>query len=146
MTDELTHNAVLIHKQTGQTIYCKVDESLFGHIMDDSFEDESEGEPMKKALMATATFTIKNQDARKLKRLFRPKNNKYSRKLKNALRHIEVIGGQISEEESNDPYSLSVRQNIYIRTKDGYPTTKWVRRAYAIITKQYDMIMKGATT
>ena len=143
MKDELTHNAVLIHKQTGQTIYCKVDESLFGHIMDDSFEDESEGEPMKKALMAMATFTIKNQDARKLKRLFRPKNNKCSRKLKNALRHIEFVTGPTIKEETE--HGIRFTQRLYIRTKEGYPTTKWVRKAMAIIKKQYAMIMKGAT-
>lgn len=142
MTDELTHNAVLIHKQTGQTIYCKVDESLFGHIMDYSFEDESEGEPMKNALMATATFTITNPDARKLKRLFRPKNNKCSRKLKNALRHIEIVTGPIIKEETE--HGIRLTQRLYIKIEDDYPTTKWVRKAIAIIKKKQAMIMKGA--
>lgn len=141
MTDELTHNAVLIHKQTGQTIYGKVDESLFDNIIDYSFEDE--GETMKNALMATATFTIKNQDARKLKRLFRPKNNKCSRKLKNALRHIEFVTGPTIKEETE--HGIRFTQRLYIRTKEGYPTTKWVRKAMAIIKKQYAMIMKGAS-
>ena len=119
---------------------CDVDEDILRHITDDTFTCEETQIP--KTFTHNGAIKLSEKYAQSIKRAIR-KSQKIPRKLKNALRHIELVTGPIINEETE--HGIRFTQRLYIRTKEGYPTTKWVRKAMAIIKKQYAMIMKGAS-
>ena len=118
---------------------CDVDEDIFRHITDDTFTCEET--QMPKTFTHNETIKLSEKDTQSIKRAIR-KSQKIPRKLKNALRHIVIVTGPTIKEETE--HGIRLTQRLYIKIEDDYPTTKWVRKAIAIIKKQQAMIMKGA--
>lgn len=117
---------------------CDVDEDIFRHITDDTFTCEET--QMPKTFTHNETIKLSEKDTQSIKRAIR-KSQKIPRKLKNALRHIVIVTGPTIKEETE--HGIRLTQRLYIKIEDDYPTTKWVRKAIAIIKKQQAMIMKG---
>ena len=117
---------------------CDVDEDIFRNITNDTFTCEETHWP--KTFTHKKTIKLSEKDTQSIKRAIR-KSQKIPRKLKNALRHIELVTGPIIKEETE--HGIRLTQRLYIKIEDDYPTTKWVRKAIAIIKKQQAMIMKG---
>lgn len=97
---------------------------------------ETELEPPK-SLTLSGTFTLKTKmksnQRRKLIRAFSGKQ-KLPRKLKKALKHLELKEPRF--EEIKIPNGVGSIAHMEIGPKEGYPHTKWARKALRLINRE----------
>ena len=134
--------AFLISKETGQMVEVNpqpwpcVDLST---ITDD--DTETEQEPLN-VFKSTVTFKLPKMKETKRRKMLRALigKPKLPRKLKKALKHLYV--GFPHEKVEKAPVGHSTVALEPLGTKDGYPRTRWVRRAEKHIRKQFVVIEK----
>ena len=126
--------AFLISKETGQMIEATPLTEIYPKpwpIDDIEIETETEPEPPK-SLTLSGTFTLKTKmkanQRRKLIRAFSGKQ-KLPRKLKKACKHIQMVTEVKTPEIQTQDHFFSFYTIVNFRTEDGYPYTKWVRKA-----------------
>lgn len=122
--------AFLISKETGQMIEATPLTEIApkpwpteGDELDDAFVTDPE-QPM--VFNKTVTFKMTKKDQQAFKRLMR-KQSKVPRKLKKALRHVGFF--QLPMERIKTENGVAFKQTVGFGPKDGYPCTKWVKRA-----------------
>lgn len=127
------YNAVLIDKETGQSIPVNPQPWPVDPMPDveSPFMEEIE-EPIK--FVKQVTFTIPKGQSPMLLRSFR-KFNKAPRKLKKAAKHITrtKIGETTLEEQDGTLVAKSLL--IHYSIEKGYPHTKWVRKSLLLIER-----------
>ena len=132
-------NAVLISKETGQSIPAIAEDWLNASITPEPLPvDEIKDEPTT-PLVFQKSFTVKipKKDQRAFKRMLRG-GRKFPRKLKKAGKHIQMVTEVKTIENQTQDHFFGSYAVVYFRTKDGYPYTKWVRKAIWKATHELD--------
>ena len=140
--------AFLISKETGQMVEATPMTEIVPKPwpIDDIEGDEAllnEPEPPK-TLTLSGTFTLKTKkmkasQRRKLIRALSGKQ-KLPRKLKKALKHLELKEPRF--EEIKMPNGVGSIAHMEIGPKEGYPHTKWIRKAVHLLRKRMAIVRK----
>ena len=85
----------------------------------------------------TITVKISKKDKIAFKKLLK-RQSKVPRKLKKALRHVGFFKGPMIHTRTEN--SISCKQAFWFGPKDGYPNTKWVRRACMMLKNRAILI------
>ena len=104
------------------------------------FEIETEPEPPK-ALTLSGTFTLKTKmKANQRRKLIRAlsDNQKLPRKLKKALKHLELKEPRF--EEIKTPNGVGAIAQMEIGPKEGYLHTKWIRKAVHLLRRRMAIV------
>ena len=133
----------LISKETGQMIEATpLTEIVPKPWPIDDIEIETEPEPPK-SLTLSGTFTLKTKmksnQRRKLIRALSGKQ-KLPRKLKKAFKHLEYKRPRF--EEIKTPNGVGAIAHMEIGPKEGYPHTKWIRKAVHLLRKRMAIVRK----
>lgn len=138
--------AFLINKETGQMVEATPMTEIVPKPWpkDDIEGDEAflnEPEPPK-TLTFSGTFTLKKINANQRRKLIRALSGKQKlpRKLKKALKHLEYKGPRF--EEIKTPNGVGAFAHMGIGPKDGYPYTKWIRKAVHLVRKRMAIVGK----
>lgn len=133
MEEKPLGQALLICKDTGKQVKLNLAEPVKpwptfepGGYVNDTPCQEFSGEIVVK---------IKNAPTfRQFQKLLK-RRSKLPRKLKKAVKHIQLVT-PIGVIEKTKEHTYQVIATEYFKTKNGYPYTKWVRKAIRIATKE----------
>lgn len=118
--------AFLISKETGQMIEATpLTEIAPKPWPIDDIEIETEPEPQK-VFTNIVTFKMSKKAARDFKHLMK-RSGKVPRKLKKALKHVGFFKTPMEYVETEN--GVAFKHTVGFGPKDGYPCTKWVKRA-----------------
>ena len=133
----------LISKETGQMIEATpLTEIAPKPWPIDDIEIETEPEPPK-SLTLSGTFTLKTKmKANQRRKLIRALSGKQKlpRKLKKAFKHLEYKRPRF--EEIKMPNGVGSIAHMEIGPKEGYPHTKWIRKAVNLLRKRMAIVRK----
>ncbi len=131
--------AFLISKETGQII----EATPLTEIAPKPWptDDISEPEPPM-VFTNTVTFKMSKKAARDFKRLMK-RSGKVPRKLKKALKHVGFY--KLPMERIETENGIGFKQTVGFGPKDGYPCTKWVRKAIAKIQRSVQCNIEALT-
>lgn len=102
--------------------------------------EPAEEEPATpKVFRKTITFKMTEKDKRAFKRMMR-KHKKLPRKLKKALHHVGFFKTPMERIETE--HGAAYKQTVGFAPKDGYPCTKWVKRACLKLKSEAIMLMQ----
>lgn len=123
-----TPHAVFLHLVKSQQPYNGVSVSIEPALDIKPWPTEpAEEEPATpKVFRKTITFKMTEKDKRAFKRMMR-KHKKLPRKLKKALHHVGFFKTPMERIETE--HGAAYKQTVGFAPKDGYPCTKWVKRA-----------------
>lgn len=93
-------------------------------------EEDSQTPPL---FHKTITIQMSKKDSKSFRRLLR-RDIKLPRKLKKAFRHIGIFEDPMVVEK--DGNSISYKQSFWFGPKNGYPKTKWIKKALKICNQR----------
>ncbi len=122
MNETVLRRAILMDQKTGQQFEVNLQSDI--NPWPTEPDEEELAQPM--VFHNSVTFKMTKKDQQAFKRLMR-KQSKVPRKLKKALKHVGFFKTPMERVETEN--GVAFKQTVGFGPKDGYPCTKWVKRA-----------------
>lgn len=122
MNETVLPRAILMDQKTGQQFEVNLQSDI--NPWPTEPDEEELAQPM--VFHNSVTFKMTKKDQQAFKRLMR-KQSKVPRKLKKALKHVGFF--KLPMERIETQNGVAFKQTVGFGPKDGYPCTKWVKRA-----------------
>ena len=135
MNEQILPRAILMDQKTDQQFEVNLQSDI--NPWPTEPDEEEPAQPM--VFHNSVTFKITKKDKLAFKRLMR-KHNKVPRKLKKALKHLEYKEPRF--EEIKMPNGVGSIVHMEIGPKEGYPHTKWIRKAVHLLRRRMAIVHK----